>query len=134
MKLHLYRKEFTDQSTIGELWIERSFFCYTLEDAVRDIKIAGETAIPAGSYQVIMSYSPRFKTVLPLLCGVPDFEGVRIHAGNTAKHTEGCILVGHTKAENFIGQSKKAFSDLMQILKAANNVIKITIINEGEKS
>lgn len=132
MRLYLYRKVFTGQSTIGELWIERKFFCYTLEDIVRDIKIAGETAIPAGSYQVIMTYSPRFKKILPLICGVPDFEGVRIHTGNKASHTEGCILVGYAKAENFIGQSKKAFNDLMQILSIANNAIKITITNEGE--
>lgn len=130
MKLDLIRKEFTENSTIGEIQIDRKFFCYSLEDAVRDTKIKGITAIPEGEYQVIMTHSPRFKMVMPLLCGVPNFEGVRIHAGNSSKDTEGCILVGYVKAKDTIGQSKKAFNDLMVLLKEANNSIKISITSE----
>ena len=114
MNLTLYRKWFTDISTTGVLFIDDAFFCYTLEDAVREQKIYGKTAIPYGKYDVVITYSPRFKQNMPLLVNVPNFEGVRIHTGNTANDTEGCILVGMTKEKDFIGNSKKAFEMLMQ--------------------
>lgn len=116
MKLKLIRKEFTDYSSIGEMLIDGEKFCFTLEDAAREIKIPKQTAIPYGSYEVITNYSDRFKKVMPLLLNVPGFEGVRIHNGNTDKDTEGCILLGYTKQKNFIGNSKTAFSDFMKLL------------------
>lgn len=96
--------------------IDGEKFCFTLEDAAREIKIPKQTAIPYGSYEVITNYSDRFKKVMPLLLNVPGFEGVRIHNGNTDKDTEGCILLGYTKQKNFIGNSKTAFSDFMKLL------------------
>lgn len=116
MKITIIRKEFTDYSTIGEMLIDEEKFCFTLEDAVREIKIPKQTAIHYGSYEVITNYSDRFKKVMPLLLNVPGFEGVRIHNGNTDKDTEGCILLGYTKQKNFIGNSKTAFSDFMKLL------------------
>lgn len=120
MKLTLIRKEFTDISTIGDLLIDGQFFCYVLEDMIRPegVKIPGQTAIPYGSYEVITNYSNRFKKVMPLLLNVPHFEGVRIHSLNTAEQTEGCIGIGFTKGVDFIGQSRSAFADFIEKLRA----------------
>lgn len=92
--------------TIGKLYIDGKYICDTLEDTDRGIcqtmdlrqiahiKIKGKTAIPAGRYEVVVTYSPKFRMNLPILKNVPGYEGVRIHAGNTASDTEGCILCG----------------------------------------
>lgn len=100
--------------TPGELFIDGVKFCYTLEHAVRDKKIAGVTAIPAGTYRVTYEMSSRFKTTLPTLIDVPGFAGIRIHAGNSINDTLGCILVG-TMRGNFdhsLIQSRSALEAL----------------------
>ena len=125
MELQVKRMEFSEESTIGELWVNGVFECYTLEDKVRPVKIAGKTAIPPGRYEVIINFSQRFQKPLPLLLNVPNYEGVRIHSGNTAANTEGCILVGETKTENFVGESRWAFNRLFEKLKAASETEKI---------
>lgn len=117
--LTLKRKWFTDESTVGELYLDGDYLCFTLEDTVREEKIPGETAIPEGRYEVILSFSARFKAYLPLLINVPNFEGVRIHPGNKAEDTEGCILVGDTRGENFVGNSRTTFSFLLAKLESA---------------
>lgn len=122
MKLHLTRTDFTENSTIGELFINGAFFCYTLEDTIRPVKIKRETAISTGMYKVVLTMSNKFKKVLPLLVDVSNFEGIRIHSGNHKDHTEGCILVGMTKAKDFIGMSKIAMAKLMEKLKGQNNI------------
>lgn len=127
MDLNVKRLEFSEESTVGELSINGKFECYTLEDKVRPVKIAGKTAIPAGRYEVIINFSQRFQRQLPLLLKVPDFEGVRIHPGNTAANTEGCILVGETKDKNLVGHSRLAFDRLFEKLKAASPTEKIFI-------
>lgn len=119
MELTLKRTDFTDRSTIGELSVNGSFECYTLEDRVRPVKIAGITAIPVGSYGVVVTFSPRFQRPLPLLLAVPGFDGVRIHPGNTDADTEGCILVGAQKRQDFIGDSRAAFDALFRKIQAA---------------
>jgi hypothetical protein len=122
MEMRVTRQVFTDKSTIGELTIDGVHQCFTLEDKVREEKIFGQTAIPAGRYEVTVSFSNHFKKKLPLLMNVPNFEGVRIHSGNTAKDTEGCILVGMTKGTNFVSNSRDAFDALFaKILAAAEN-------------
>ena len=78
------------------------YFCDTLEPTWRDYehgayKVKGRSAIPEGRYAVVISWSPKMKAWLPILLGVPRFEGIRIHAGNTAKDTQGCILVGKNR-------------------------------------
>src|SRR6478736_9414023 len=98
MKLTLRREPSTTKSTPGKLYVDSIFECYTLEDVVRPAKIYGQTAIPAGTYKVIINMSNRFKRLLPLLLNVPDYEGVRIHPGNTDKDTDGCILPGVTRS------------------------------------
>lgn len=77
--------------------MDSHYVCDTLEDAVRETKIPGMTAIPAGRYKVIVNHSPRFGRELPRLLGVPGFEGILIHRGNTAGDTAGCILLGENK-------------------------------------
>ena len=87
--------------TIGRLFVDGKYFCDTLEDRCRDLdkekKVMNETAIPEGTYEVIVNVSARFKRKLPLLLDVPHFSGIRIHRGNTDKDTSGCILVGENK-------------------------------------
>ena len=101
MKLQLERKYLKPEYTIGQLNVDDTFFCDTLEDQVRDLsrekKVPGKTAIPAGKYEVIVNISPKFKRKLPRLLDVPGFEGILIHRGNTPENTSGCILVGENK-------------------------------------
>jgi hypothetical protein len=127
MELKVIRKEFTDSSTIGEMWIDNTFFCYTLEDVKREVKIYGETCIPYGRYKVIVNMSNRFKVMMPLLLDVPQFEGIRIHKGNKAIDTHGCILVGLDKTKDAISLSKIAYEKLMKKLEGQNNIY-ITIV------
>lgn len=130
MKLEVKRKIFTDKSTIGELYIDGVFSCYTLEDVVRqEPKVFGKTAIPAGTYKVIVNMSNRFKRLLPLLLNVPEFEGVRIHPGNTDADTEGCILLGRVKGDNIIYNSKLAFNLFFDKIKDQSDLL-LTIVNE----
>jgi hypothetical protein len=123
-------------ATIGKLYINRAFFCDTLEDEVRAkfIKVPGATAIPAGEYIVILDWSSRFKREMPRLLYVSMFEGVRIHAGNTAADTEGCILVGLRDSDHgdTILHSRDTFNQLFDRLKAAfqKETICISIRNE----
>ena len=101
--------------TIGKLYIDNQYFCDTLEDVVRKDgeKVYGKTAIPSGMYRVKKTYSPRFKKVLPEILEVPNFSGVRIHAGNTAKDTEGCILLGLNKSKGAVLNSQNAVAFFM---------------------
>jgi hypothetical protein len=132
MDLKLVRTDLTSQSTVGELYVDGKFECYTLEDVVRPVKIKGMTAIPAGGYEVVISHSARFQRLLPLLLNVPNFDGIRIHAGNTAADTEGCLLVGQAKASNAISGSRNAFNALFAKLQAAAAREKIFIeIGQG---
>lgn len=122
MKLELKRIHKTENSTIGELYVNGVFECYTLEDKEREVKVQNETAIPKGTYKVIINRSNRFKIDLPLLLKVPNFEGVRIHSGNSNHDTEGCILVGKTRATDFIGSSRVAFKNLFEKMKLATEI------------
>lgn len=127
MKIQIKRLHRTENSTIGELTIDGKFECYTLEDKERDVKIKSETAIKKGTYKVIINQSNRFKRLLPLLLNVPEFEGVRIHSGNSNHDTEGCILVGKTRSKDFIGQSRKAFDTLFEKMQKAKDIT-VTIL------
>jgi hypothetical protein len=126
MEILLKRVHKTATSTIGELSVDGKFECYTLEDVERKVKVKNETAIPKGKYKVVITPSNRFKRDLPLLLKVPGFEGIRIHSGNTNHDTEGCILVGQTRAADFINKSRKAFDKLFAKMQKAKE-INITI-------
>ena len=122
MKLTLKRIFKGENYTIGKLHIDGEYFCDTLEDAIRDIKVYDETAIPAGSYKVTITLSPRFRRWLPLLHDVPNFEGVRIHRGNTAEDTHGCILVGQNKIKGQVVNSAYTEIELMKRLKGEKDI------------
>lgn len=124
MELVLLRSFPQEAETIGDLFVDGKWFCHTLEDRVRPTdapKVYGETAIPYGVYGVVLSWSPRFRMVLPEVLEVPGFAGIRIHPGNTHKDTEGCILVGDGIGADHasIVQSRPAFLRLMPLLDAA---------------
>ena len=121
MKLELKRFEFKDTYTIGKFYIDGVYHSYSLEDVVRKgEKVYGQTAIPNGTYDVIIDVSTRFGKPLPHILNVPNFKGIRIHAGNTSKNTEGCILLGHTwTGKDFIGNSRSAFNAFFEKLQKA---------------
>lgn len=128
--------------TIGRMFVDGRYVCDTLEDRDRGLtqqmstaqicgmKVKGETAIPAGRYMVDMkTVSARFggrkqyafcKGRLPRLCGVPGYDGVLIHCGNTAADTGGCILVGENRAVGKVLESAAAFGRVYALLKAAD--------------
>ena len=128
MLIKVKRFEFKDTHTIGKMYVDGIYECYTLEDAVRNgTKIIGKTAIPIGTYKLIIDASTRFKQDMPHILDVPDFTGVRIHAGNTSADTDGCILLGSTWAgKDFIGNSKIAYKKFFDKLKQ-NKTVSITI-------
>ena len=134
MDLNLKRIARRDTYTIGRLYINGAYFCDTLEDTdrglrqdmqpsvIRAIKRKGITAIPTGRYRVTLDVqSPKFKRkpmyefcdgYLPRLVNVTGFEGVLIHVGNTAKDTEGCLLVGRNTKVGKVLESRKVFMEL----------------------
>lgn len=132
MNLQLIRYSMSESSTLGMLFIDGYFSCYTLEDAAREEKIPGETCIPAGMYGITLRkeggqnhrYSQKFpnmhKGMLHLL-NVPNFKYVYIHFGNTKEDTEGCILVGdgannNQVEEGFVSSSVKAYQGIYKII------------------
>lgn len=149
MELLLKRIARRDTYTIGHLYIDGKYFCDTIEDKDRGLKQSlpqsvnrakkrqGVTAIPVGRYQVVMNMkSPKFSKsakydfcngYLPRLLNVPVFEGVLIHIGNTAKDTEGCILVGRNTKVGKVLESAATFRKLYPILKETDERIYITI-------
>jgi len=102
---------------MGKLYNGVEFLCNVLEDPIRELvdlnddgdfndsdegKIYGETAIPAGTYQIKMQHSPKFGKDMPYLQDVPGFTGIMIHAGNEVSHTAGCLLVGEHQANGHL--------------------------------
>lgn len=143
MELNVKRIARKDGYTIGRLFINNEYFCDTLEDTDRGLKdtmqvneilakkVKAQTAIPTGKYDVILTFSPRFKRVLPLLLSVKGYEGVRVHAGNTNKDTEGCLLVGENKAKGQVINSRATLEKLMSILlECEKRKEKVTILIE----
>jgi hypothetical protein len=127
MIITVKRFEYGDNYTIGIMAIDGEFYCYTLEDKVREVKIAHETAIPEGTYDVIIDYSNRFQKDMPHILKVPGFDGIRIHSGNTDADTDGCILVGMDwQKGDFINRSREAYNGFFTKLQAAKTA-QITI-------
>ena len=138
MKLKLNRIALCKTYTIGKLYIDGKYFCDTLEDTVRDAnksgkfdngekKVKGKTAIPYGTYEIKWTYSPRFKKYTPQLMNVPQFEGIRIHAGNSSTDTEGCLLLGENKKVGMVLNSRATINKFYPIIKEACSKGKVTI-------
>lgn len=133
MKLTLKRIFKGDTYTIGKLYVDGTYFSDALEDKVIDVdksgrfdnaekKAYGESAIPYGVYKVAITLSPRFRRWLPELLDVPHFEGIRIHRGNTAEDTHGCILVGQNKVKGQVVNSAYTEMELMKRLKGEKDI------------
>jgi hypothetical protein len=134
MELHLNRDIRTPKSTTSALTVNGVPECFILEDydrglkqsmpldQIKQLKVPGKTAIPSGRYKVIINMSNRFGIELPLLLDVPGFEGVRIHPGNTAENTEGCLLPGVTRTKDFVSSSRVAFNKLFEKMKEAKRL------------
>ena len=103
MVLTLVRDTFTPSETLGKLLVNRKTFCDTLEPPAVPNAMHPKGAIPMGWYKLQVTMSPVFGRRLPQLCYVPDFEGIRIHAGNNRNHTAGCILVGELSGRSSAG-------------------------------
>lgn len=142
MELKVKRVALKSTYTIGRLYVDGVYVCDTLEDAVRDTKIYGKTAIPYGTYKITMDVvSPKFKDrswakpyggKLPRLLDVPNYEGVLIHVGNTDADSSGCLLVGQNKVKGQVVNSTQTFMSLMEkhLIPAKNRGEEITITIE----
>lgn len=126
LKLKVVRKHFNEECTIGEFHVNDKFFGYSLEDCYRDLggdcskKVYGATCIPYGTYKVTVSQSIHFGgKLLPEIHNVLCFEGIRIHGGNTAKDTLGCILVG--EMTDFTTRISKCSILLNQLIEMIQN-------------
>lgn len=135
MHLRVIREPSIGGATLGSLYVNGVWQCWTLEDAIREIpgqpveswKVKGETAISAGRYRLTITPSQRFQRPLPLLLDVPGFTGVRIHPGNTVADTEGCLLVGQDRQDGRVLRSRIAFEALFTKLSAARDDIWINV-------
>ena len=129
---NLVRDTFTDKTTIGKLYIDGVYQCETLEDTVRakGVKVYGKTAIPRGEYEIVINFSEKYQRPMIQVMNVPMFEGIRVHSGNKAEDTEGCILVGTSRSKDWISGSVKAFTPLFKKIDSASEAgdnITITI-------
>lgn len=140
MFIQVVREIDNGKSTIGKMFINGTFECYTLEDTFNEPKVWGQTRIPEGTYDIILrneggmtsKYAKRYSNHKGMLWlqDVPNFEWVYIHTGNTEDHTDGCILVGKTcnSSDGTIGNSRDAYKDLYsKIIEALDNGEQVTI-------
>lgn len=139
MRLTLIRIANKDKYCIGKLYIDGAYFCDTLEDVDRGLddsmteseilkyKVKGQTAIPTGIYTILLTYSPKYKRIMPLLNNVKGYSGIRIHSGNTHKDTEGCLLVGKNKEVGKVLESRNTYNALFKRLNQTNGNITIKI-------
>ena len=132
MEIILHRAHKKPDYTIGRMYIngkpwrdsveptDRNLNMWMPKSQIQAAKVKGKTAIPCGRYRIIVTHSPRFGRPMPLLLGVPCWDGVRIHAGNSASDTEGCICPGENKAVGKVLNSRKAEDELTSIIQKAN--------------
>ena len=136
------RIAFKSTYTIGKLYVDGKYFCDVLEDVDRGLdssmteseilekKVKGQTAIPTGHYVINITYSPKYKRMMPLLLDVKGFSGIRIHSGNTAKDTEGCLLVGKNKKVGMVLESRDTYQRLFKMMEGQKEIT-IDITRKG---
>lgn len=136
MRLTLKRIANKKDYCIGKLYINGKYFCDTLEDVDRGLddsmtedeikqsKIKEQTAIPTGIYTVLLTYSPKYKRIMPLINNVKGYSGIRIHSGNSSKDTEGCLLVGKNTVVGRLTDSRNTYNALFKRLqqKGSNKI------------
>ena len=136
MRLTLKRIANRKDYCIGKLYINGKYFCDTLEDVDRGLddsmtedeikqsKIKEQTAIPVGIYTVLLTYSPKYKRIMPLINNVKGYSGIRIHSGNSSKDTEGCLLVGKNTVVGRLTDSRNTYNALFKRLqqKGSNKI------------
>ena len=137
MELKLERKYRSNNYCIDKLYINGKYFSDALEDPdrgltdtmsleeIKKIKIKDNTCIPYGTYNVTITYSPRFKRNLPLINNVKGFEGIRVHNGNTPQDSSGCVLLGFNKIKGQVINSKDTVNKFIDIVQK--------VLNKGEK-
>lgn len=142
MQLKLIRTKSNTAYTEGKLYIDGAYFCDTLEDQdrglyqhmslaeIKAVKVYGETCIPYGTYKVELSYSPKFKKIMPAILDVKGFTGVRIHNGVDKNSTLGCVIIGKKWQDGKVTKSRDTFAKLMQILQQCDEEIILIISNE----
>ena len=144
MRIELVRIAFKDTYTIGKLYVDGKYFSDVLEDKDRGLdssmseseilekKVKGQTAIPTGHYVINITYSPKYKRMMPLLLDVKGFSGIRIHSGNSPKDTEGCLLVGKNKKVGMVLESRDTYQRLFKIIEGQKDIT-IDITRKGEE-
>ena len=144
MRIELVRIAFKSTYTIGKLYVDGKYFSDVLEDKDRGLdssmseseilkkKVNGQTAIPTGHYVVNITYSPKYKRMMPLLLDVKGFSGIRIHSGNTAKDTEGCLIVGKNKKVGMVLESRDTYQRLFKMMQGQEEIT-IDIRSKGEE-
>lgn len=129
--LILIRKHFKDSYTIGNLFclgsfvenkdiklISNKFLCNIIEDKFRgnDLsknKVKDKTAIPEGFYEIKITHSAKYNKMLPEIINVPYFSGIRIHAGNSADDSSGCLICGYNKIVGKVVDSRKCLKEII---------------------
>lgn len=133
MELFQRRFYFSEKATISKLTLDDKLLCHILEDTFRKdgTKVPGKTCIPPGRYEVRITWSPKFKTDMPLLLNVPRFTGIRIHPGRLPEHTEGCLLPGVWERGDELeeGTSKREYQRLFNLLRDAEKRQEPVFIN-----
>ena len=144
MEIKLIRIAFKETYTIGKLYVDGKYFCDTIEDKDRGLddsmisseilrrKVKGQTAIPTGHYNIDITYSPKYKRMMPLLLDVKGFSGIRIHSGNTSKDTEGCLIVGKNKQVGMVLESRDTYQRLFEMMQGEKNIT-IDITRKGKE-
>ena len=134
MKIKLVRIALKDTYTIGKLYVDGVYFCDTIEDKDRGLddsmtvseilkrKVKGQTAIPTGHYKIEITYSPKYKRMMPLILNVKGYSGIRIHSGNTSKDTEGCLIVGKNTKVGMVTDSRNTYQRLFGILQNQKDI------------
>lgn len=139
MKLQLIRIANRPTYCIGRLYIDGKYVCDVIEDVDRGLddsmsvseilkkKIKAKTAIPCGTYKIEITYSPKYKRLMPLLLNVKGYSGIRIHSGNTSKDTEGCLLVGKNTKVGMVTDSRNTYQKVFGMMQGNKDIsIEIT--------